>query len=253
VTLVHIARLPAPAVAPDAVLVLPFGAHEQHGPHLPHATDALLVEAVAMRGAELAQHDAAVAPTMPYGVSAHHLGLGATFALRPATLLSLVEDLLESARVSGFRRALLLNGHGGNAGLLAAAANETVARERMVCASASYWDLAASRIEELRRSPHGGMGHACELETALMLHLAPELVNESAIPADELGRRDPLLADDMIAPAPVSLGVRMRHETATGVLGSPRMGDAEHGGQLFSAITEAVATAIDTVAGRPLP
>jgi creatinine amidohydrolase len=94
------------------------------------------------------------------------------------------------------------------------------------------------------------MGHACELETALLLHLAPELVDQSAIPADELGRTERLLADDMLSPAPLSLAVRMRDETPTGVLGGPRSADAEQGRAFLEAIGQAVAEAIDTLAAR---
>lgn len=252
-TLVELARIPAVAVDPDAVLVIPFGAHEQHGPHLPHATDAILVEAVAHAAAHRAEALAAVTPTLPFGVSAHHLGLGATLSVRASTFLELVADLVATASVGGFRRVLLLNGHGGNAGLLAATANEIVAKGELVCASASYWDLAAAQIAELRLSDRGGMSHACELETALMLHLAPELVDREAIPETNLGREEPLLVDDMIEPAPLALGIRMRDEVPLGVLGAPKLATDEHGARLFDAIVTAAAAAIDTIAGRALP
>ncbi len=106
---------------PEAVVVLPVGATEQHGRHLATGTDALLAETTVRRATELAAprspRPLIVAPTLAFGTSEHHLPFGATLSLRPETLLAVLLDLARSVSEGGGRRLILLNGHGGNCGI----------------------------------------------------------------------------------------------------------------------------------------
>jgi creatinine amidohydrolase len=104
------------AVAPGTTLVLPLGATEQHGPHLPAGTDFFTVDCLARAAAERAAAEIAiaVAPALPFGSSGHHLIFGATLSLRTETYYRVLTDLLRSLVTDGFRRIFLLNGHGGN-------------------------------------------------------------------------------------------------------------------------------------------
>lgn len=157
---------------PDALVVVPIGATEQHGPHLPTGTDALVAEAIAWRGAQAAvgrsSRPLVVAPTIAYGVSAHHLPFGGTLSLRPATALAVLADVFGSVAAQGGRRVVVVNGHGGNIGICHAAAADAAASLGLAVGHLDYWRLAED--EDDVPVP----GHAGAFETSLMLALAPE-------------------------------------------------------------------------------
>lgn len=169
------------AVLPEAVVVVPIGATEQHGPYLPTWTDALLVEAVATAAVERAQpaasRDLVVTPTIPVGASDHHLPYGGTLSLSTETLLSLLLDLARSISACGGKRIVIVNGHGGNQGTCSAAAAAAANRYDVSVAYVSYWTLAS--VEDGPPWP----GHAGEFEASLVRAVRPDLVGE--IPARE--------------------------------------------------------------------
>src|SRR5262245_30841890 len=112
----ELTRDQARALAPEALVVLPVGAIEQHGPHLPVGTDYFVVEHIA-RAAAMSLADRVpilVAPALPFGSSHHHLPFGGTLSLSTETYYRALRDLAESLIASGFRRIFILNGHGGN-------------------------------------------------------------------------------------------------------------------------------------------
>ncbi len=113
-----------------------------------------------------------------YGFSAHHMRFPGSITLRAETLLALVEDVVASLVRHGFRRILIVNGHGGNNGLIDVLAstlgNTHYGKARI--AALTYFTLARDAIAKLRKSKPGGMGHACEFETSMVQHLRPELV-----------------------------------------------------------------------------
>jgi creatinine amidohydrolase len=158
--------------APEAVLLIPIGATEQHGPCLPMRTDSFLVEQVLAAGLTrlTTTRPVVVSPTLPYGHSQHHL-FAAAASLRPETLLAVLRDLIDSAHRTGFRRVFVVNGHGGNDECIRLAAKDAVNRLPLVVAACSYWDLLPPG-ERHGRVP----GHAGAFEASLVLALAPELV-----------------------------------------------------------------------------
>ncbi len=159
------------------VVILPLGSVEQHGNHLPIGTDTMLAEAVS-RAAAAASGGTVVMPPPWYGFSAHHMRFPGSITLRAETLLALVEDVVASLVRHGFRRILIVNGHGGNNGLIDVLAstlgNTHYGKARI--AALTYFTLARDAIAKLRKSKPGGMGHACEFETSMVQHLRPELV-----------------------------------------------------------------------------
>jgi creatinine amidohydrolase len=172
--LVELTRVRLAEVAPAAVLVLPFGAVEQHGPHLPFGTDFLVVDAVARRAAEHAGREVAVvlAPTVPYGSSDHHLDVGGALSFSMEAFERCARDLLASAEVSGFRRVFVVNGHGGNDQLLRVAAQAAAGGARLAVGGGSYWTLAFAELERILPQPSLIPGHAGRFETSLALALA---------------------------------------------------------------------------------
>jgi creatinine amidohydrolase len=164
--------------AAGGVAVLPIGATEQHGPHLPTGTDAFTVDYIATRAAELVARrvPVVVCPTQPYGVSQHHLPFGATGSLSPATMLALLVDIGESLIASGFGRIFIVNGHGGNHDVMGVAMSELSSRHRVSLAGVSWWQLANDGLVAAGALERGGIaGHAGSFESSIILALRPEL------------------------------------------------------------------------------
>ncbi|WP_433359138.1 creatininase family protein [Streptosporangium sp. CA-115845] len=163
---------------PEAVVIIPVGATEQHGPHLPTSTDTLIAAAVAdgsaTAAADRSDRPLIVAPAIGWGASDHHLPYGGTLSLSPETLLAVICDLLRSIAAQGGRRVVLLNGHGGNVGVCHAAAGAGSTRFDLSVAHLDYWRLAGTEGEP------PVPGHAGEFETSLVLALRPDLVGPRA-------------------------------------------------------------------------
>jgi creatinine amidohydrolase len=178
--LAELNRRDAQAIAAaGGIVLLPIGATEQHGPHLPLGTDTLHAEHVAEQAARALapRYPVVVAPALPYGCSAHHVPFGGTASLSPATLLQVLADLGGSLAASGFRRIFLVNGHGGNHHITAQSAQDLALAHDVDAAAASWWHLAADAFVAAGALEHGNVpGHAGAFETSIVLALRPELV-----------------------------------------------------------------------------
>lgn len=200
-----------PEVRPgEQRLLLPLGATEQHGPHLPLATDTLIAAALAETVAGR-RDDIAVAPALPYGSSGEHAGFPGTLSLGQAALELAVVELVRSA--DDFSEAVLLSWHGGNAEPLTRAAGRLRHEGRRV----RIWEPAIP----------GGDAHAGRVETSLMLAIAPELVGDQR----PVGATTPL---HELLPALRRHGVR--GVSPTGVLGNARGASREEGEALLAGI-----------------
>lgn len=231
----------------DAVVVMaPLAACEQHSHHLPTFTDTILVGAVA-EGVEAARSSQVLLlPTLWIGASSHHLRFGATLSAEVDTHITLICDLLTPLLEDGYRRILLLNGHGGNIDTMHVALRRLQPRFRdRLLTAASYWELAAQELASLADGPRRSMGHACEFETSMMLALRPELVSQGDIkddPPRELSAlRGLFMADDM-------------HQiTDHGAVGYPERATAAKGRAFLQAAIDRTSEVIDALLGRPLP
>lgn len=169
----ELTRDQAREIADQALIVLPIGSTEQHGPHLPAGTDSIVVEHLARAAAAEAARTipVIVAPTLPFGCSQHHLQFGATISITSETYYRLLMDVGRSLASSGFHRVFIVNGHGGNHDLAQLAARDLALETALHVASGSYW-LIADEAPGPGRVP----GHAGAFETSLMLEAAPGLV-----------------------------------------------------------------------------
>ena len=169
--------------ARDAVVLLPVASTEQHGPHLPTGVDDILVTEVCRRTVRLmpAHVPAVVAPTVWCGLADHHLAFGGTFTLSLATYHALLRDLCRSILGAGFRRVVIVNGHGGNIQGLAAIAVELTRELAAPVATATYFMEAASEAAQILEDQDGVM-HACEAETSMVMATAPGLVQTARLP-----------------------------------------------------------------------
>ncbi|MEZ5399456.1 MAG: creatininase family protein [Bryobacteraceae bacterium] len=161
-----------------ALIVLPLGATEQHGPHLATGTDTFTVGAVAEEAARIAASriPVIVAPVLPFGSSDHHLIFGATLSLSTETYYRVLRELVQSLATDGFRKVFLINGHGGNHELAELAARDVALNRALDVAAGSYWAIAWEAL--VAEGAHLGRrlpGHAGDFETSMMLSLRPDL------------------------------------------------------------------------------
>jgi creatinine amidohydrolase len=237
------------------VVVLPIGSVEQHGRHLPVGTDTMLAHTVALAAADRLVGRVVVLPPPWYGFSAHHMRFAGTVTLSAGTMMRLVEDVAGSVIAHGFRRLLIVNGHGGNTGLLDVLAAELGHRfyGKARIAGLTYFQLARAAIAELRASQPGGMGHACEFETAMIQHLRPELVEieAAAVTYPDPGSR--YLSTDLLG----SSAVRTYHDfgdlSETGTLGDPSLATPEKGARFHAAVVAELARFIEDFSRWPIP
>lgn len=231
-----------------AVAVLPTGSLEQHGAHLPVGTDSLLAEAVVREAVDRAVADGVPAVAFPAiwtGFSPHHVPLGGTVSLSKETLVALLDDVCASLLGMGFRKVLVVNGHGGNRPVTALVAGDVgTGQHEADVAELNYTALAEERFRERRAGETGSAYHAGEFETALMLHLHGELVEMAAARDDHEEPATPYSPSDMFSGGP--LGMRRTYDFLTddGVRGDPTLATAETGAAVFEAATEALADVI---------
>lgn len=159
----------------DDRLILVVGSTEQHGRHMTFASDVWVPWEIAVRLSSRA--GVLLAPPLNYGMSLHHLGFPGSLSLRPHTLSSVIVDLLESAYEHGFRRILILNGHGGNIASLQVALAESLNELPDLDARlASWWHLPAVDAIFEEAFPGELGGHADPGETSMILALRPDVV-----------------------------------------------------------------------------
>ncbi|MEV7794897.1 creatininase family protein [Streptomyces sp. NPDC087512] len=249
------AALTAPRVAAElgerSVLCLPLGSVEQHGPHLPLDTDTVIAEQFAHRlAAHLAgHHDLWVGPAMPYGLSPEHAGAPGTITLDPHLYATLITTLVaEYIRSTGVSSVLLVNGHGGNRGVLEAAVHQLRHSYGVTTCVLHPAALAAGRVPIDSELPEV---HAGVLETALMLALDPDQVRLDLLPSEafpDSGRRRSIghLVLDRGVTWPWSSDDP--ELTADGVIGGdPRNATPELGHKLLAAALEASTHVLDRI------
>ena len=209
-------------------VMIPLGALEQHGPHLPLDTDALIAEAVADRAAQEVG-ECVVSPCIPVGSSSHHLTFPGTASLSDETLSDVLVEVIQTLLSHGFRGAYLVTGHAGNVGAMAAALSELDADDRARVVSFDDWPAQRDAIHQAAETrlnmdrevvgTHGG-----HFETSIMLVVAPDRVDlDSAVvghvgPAASASAK--LRSEGMAAVSPV------------GIIGDPR-GATTDAGELY--------------------
>jgi creatinine amidohydrolase len=234
------------AVEPDQTLVvLPIAAVEQHGPHMPTGTDTILCGAVAEALEDSLTQRVLLLPTLWLGASAHHLRLGSTLDSKLDTYVATLCDIARSLLDDGYLRLLFLNGHGGNIDPMRIAVRRIQpSYPKALLAAGSYWSVADELIRETLTGDHKFVGHACEFETSMMLHVRPELVDNSR--RADAGE---LVADELDG---VFLSRDMRQRTREGFTGRPDLACAEKGERLFEGIVEKLVDAVNKLLTQPL-
>jgi creatinine amidohydrolase/Fe(II)-dependent formamide hydrolase-like protein len=226
------------------LVVLPVAAVEQHGPHLPVLTDAVIGTAVLTRALEMRADDGRVwaLPPQVYGKSNEHTGFAGTFALGAQTLAATLSDIARGVHASGLRRLMFLNSHGGNPEIVDYVARDLRAELDMLCFTAHPFRFGLAR--DIISDAEEGYGiHAGESETSIMLALTPELVRPEQYtpelaPVRRFMRRFTLKGA-------ASFGWLTRDLSSSGTIGDPRAASAEKGEAILQAEARLVADLIE--------
>ena len=224
----------------DAIVILPVASLEQHGPHLPVEVNSRLGEEVAARTAAKAQargQPTIVLPVLWTGLSEHHMSFSGTITLDFPAFSAVVECVVRSVLRDGFKRIVLLNAHGGNENALRTITDELTPKYRVPIVQFTYWYAAAVPIAKILET-QGGLQHACEAETAMMMAVRPELVAEDRIPLAKVNMT-PDVSD--VAGGGVYRWRAIGARSASGVIGNPEAASSEKGERLFEAISNSLA------------
>lgn len=217
----------------EKVVLVPIGHTEQHGYHSPLSTDTIIIEAIGRETAQAVPEEAVSLPVFPYGVSTHRRSFPGTFNVGGRTFEDFWLSVVDTLVARGFTRFYLMSGHGGNSSFLVNVVKYAGEKYPDIFCATSFLYLSGPKgvaaLEAKRQSPLGGMGHACELETSLVLHLRPELIHlERAV--DELDFvTTPSYYMDWIEGGALTANPPWEDDTRTGAYGAGSLGTDEKG------------------------
>lgn len=246
------------AVAQEKVVVLPIGSVEQHGHHLPLDVDVKLASSVCDAAGERAPETMLVLPPVSYGYTHHVMDFPGTINISPVTFVNMLIDIGTSVAYHGFRRIVMVNGHGSNHPLVEQAGRQITLTTGALCLNISWWQLIAEYWnEEVRESGPGGCAHACELETSMYMHVDPEGVRRDRIkgaPPDYLdleGGPEWQKVDLTLGSGPATIVEWTSCTSETGAFGAPELATDEKGRLVFERSAERLAEMVAWFRTRP--
>ncbi|MGD0369597.1 MAG: creatininase family protein, partial [Acidobacteriaceae bacterium] len=230
----------------ETLLVLPTAAIEQHGHHLPLATDTLINNLLLGKALEKLPAEAPVYALEPvcYGKSNEHLGFPGTISVSAATFMAVVRDVGASVAASGFKKLALYNTHGGNSSLVDVMARDL--RAEFGLRTFALYGSGGVRYEGVSAQERAYGFHAGEIETALLLSATPELVDESTYSVNyiaDVEKPETLLPENAAA----TFAWLTRDIAASGVLGDPRPATATNGTRWAEQAAEQIAQALEAM------
>lgn len=230
----------------DKVVLIPIGHTEQHGYHLPLSTDTLIVDAITQGVVEAIPSQATRLPVMPYGVSTHRSSFAGTLNAGGRAFEDFWLAVIDALVQRGFDRFYLLSGHGGNCSFLVNVVKYAGERHRRIFCATAWLYLSGPEgvkaLQQHRRSPIGGMGHACELETSLICHLQPHLVHMDRVVDETDFIATPSYYMDWVEGGALVANPPWDDDTATGAYGAGSLASRENGERwLAAAISEKIA------------
>jgi creatinine amidohydrolase len=227
------------------VVIIPIGHTEQHGYHLPMSTDTLIIDAIGQGIATAVPDQAACLPVMPYGVSTHRQAFAGTLNAGGRAFEDFWIGVIDALVNRGFDRFYMISGHGGNGSFLVNIVKYSGERHRRIFCATAWLYLSGPQgiaaLEKYRRSSNGGMGHAGELETALILHLRPDLTHMERVIDETDFITTPSYYMDWVEGGALTANPPWDDDTATGAYGAGSLAIAENGRLwLQTAISEKV-------------
>jgi len=247
-------------VKEERCALIPAATIEDHGPHLPVDADVVIVSAICERAAQLAPQEIVLLPCIHIGYSPHHLDFPGTLTIRWSTFVEYVLDVTRSLAHHGFRKMLIVNGHGSNRPLLEMAARLTVVeRPDVHCAYTSWWDLQDVRTAFNAVRESDVTSHACEIETSVYLAVDASRVRMDRAARDATYQMSPHFWGDLVGRKPdpsfknpVWMTEYWSVDTANGVKGDPTKATREKGERVIEAGAGELVEIVRELRARPI-
>ncbi len=246
------------AVELNKVCIVPCGAVEQHGPHLPLDVDLVCPGGIARGTGQALPDKVLVLPHLAYGYTGHVMDFPGTINTHWETFIKQVLDVTQSLAYHGFKKIILLNGHGSNMPNLDLAARRTNLETDAECVVCAWWNLLTvdkAFLPSWRESKFpGGCAHACELETSLYLYLDEENVRKDKIKNGTIKFNEdgsPFNWVDLFAAGPATIISWTSSYSETGVLGEPELATKEKGERVYHEAVKQLTRFVEYFQQRP--
>jgi len=233
-------------------VLLPMASIEQHGPHLPVATDRLICEHFCREIDQAVPKKVLILPTVSVGCSAHHMEFAGTLTVSHEAFADYAMGILTSVHKHGFTNLVLFNSHGGNSAI-AKVIVERFGRDHGGCriVLATWWQIAAARLGPLCQAGLEGTGHAGEFETSIMLYIEETLVDTDAVDAYPKNPTFDWAEDNLLEGARAPLYRTFRQMTSSGVFGNCQYASADKGKQITDIVLAEAAKIIEDLSASP--
>ena len=245
------------AIEMNQVCIVPCGAVEQHGDHLPLDVDLVCPGGIARGIGQGMPDKVLVLPTICYGYTGHVMDFPGTINTHYETFIRQVLDVTRSLAYHGFKKIILLNGHGSNMPNLDLAARRTNLETDAECLLIAWWHLLTIDKDFLpgwRESTFpGGCAHACELETSLYLYLDEDGVRKDRIKnhISTLNDGNPYIWGDLLGKGPAALTSWTSTYTPRGVIGEPELATREKGERVYNEAVRQLGDIVEFFRNRP--
>lgn len=247
------------AIELGKVCIVPCGSVEQHGPHLPLDVDIVCPTEIARGAGRLLPDKILVLPTVAYGYTGHVMDFPGTINNHWEHFIDHVLDITKSLAYHGFKKILLLNGHGSNMPNLDLVARRTNIETDAECILAAWWNLLTVDKEFMPRWRQGkfpgSCAHACELETSLYLYLDGDNVRKDLVrsePASFNSEGSPFNWVDLFAAGPATIVSWTSSYTQSGVIGEAELASAEKGQEAYEEAVKQLARFVEWFQDRPV-
>ncbi len=220
------------------IALVPIGSTEQHGPALPVSTDHYIATQFAYRAAEMVldDHKVVVTPAVTFGFSPHHMEFKGTITLSELTLSSMIADICHSLAQHGFKKIVLVNGHGGNETAISNALHDMQGNIDAKVYHTNWYSMVGDKLAEIVTPP---VYHACDMETSVAWYLGQRVLEDKRV--DEPGKSlvPGFIAPDMSASGPrASVSYNFKEITKSGVVGYSTKATKEKGKLIADIVLE---------------
>ena len=221
-------------------VILPISATEQHGPHLPMATDRLIGEHFCTELNKKMGSQILILPSLGIGCSEHHTLFPGSLSLTHATFTNQMQDIFHWVSHHGFRKLVIFNSHGGNQAVGQSFLEQFGFRHpECQLVLMTWWQIAAEALAKIAEGGPVATGHAGEMETSLMLLIAPHLVQEKLIPAFANLPTHDWAKGSLLGGPKASLYRNFKQISPNGTMGKPLLATKEKGMAITNVVIEA--------------
>jgi len=228
-------------------VILPTAAVEQHGEHLPLGTDCIITNAITHGLDQAMDRKILIMPTVQVACSEHHMGFPGSLTLTHETYRRTVMEYVNSVQRHGFKRVMLLNGHGGNQAINSVL-DQQIGQQypNLECLVGNWSTISVPRTELISEGGHLSCGHACEFETSIMLAVAADLCDMSRAVDGGIPQRVESMRFDFFGGGVASSYQAFHELSDNGVYGKPSLASADKGHRVLTATVASIQELIES-------